>query len=115
MERQPVRLMGVFTATASPSVFTNNTQSGTTQVPMTLSRTGTGAFTLTLADSYASLISASIMIQKAIATDMIVQIASSDVTTAQTVTFRTQSGAVPTDLVAGDKIIVCLDLRNSGN
>lgn len=110
----------VATASALPllsgadTVFTNNTSSGTTQVPMTVTQIGTGVFKIALADSYASLLSASISLQKAAATDIMTQIQSSDVTTAQSVVFRVIAGATPTNLASGDKVFISLELRNSG-
>lgn len=100
-------------ATGTSTVFTNTTSSGTIQVPMTLSQTGTGIFLITLADNYNVMIGGAIMIQKASATDLKPQIISSDVTTAQTVSFRLIAVATPTNLASGDKLFIELSLRNS--
>lgn len=96
------------------TVFTTS-NSGTIQTPMTITQTGTGIFKIALADSYNTLLGISIMIQKASATDVQPQIISSDVTTAQSVTFRILAGATPTNLASGDKLFIELSLRNSAS
>ena len=91
----------------------NTTSSGTLQIPMTIAQTGTGIFTITLADSYPALIGANITLQKTTGTDAMAQLISSDVTTAKTVVFRIISGGSNADLVTTDKMFITLELRNS--
>jgi len=83
------------------------------QSAMTLSQIGTGIFKLSLADSYPSLIGLSILAQKASATDLMSQIQSSDVTSAQSIVFRMIAADTPTNLASGDILFISADLRNS--
>ncbi len=98
--------------TGADTVFTT-TNSGTIQCPMTVTQTGTGVFQIALADKYNALLGASITIQDTTADDLITQIKSSDVSGAQTVVFRVQAGATPTNLADTDKLFISLELRNS--
>lgn len=78
-----------------------------------MTRISAGLYELTLMDTYAALISADIMIQKASAADLQPQLVSSSVSSTGKIRFRTLAGATPTDLANGDVVYVRLDLRNS--
>lgn len=97
-------------ATGADTSFSQDAQKG-----FTLTQTGTGIYTLTLANSYAKLLDINIMIQKASATDIKPQIISSDVTSAKTIVFRTIAVATPTNLASGDVLFIGFSLRNSAN
>ncbi len=107
-ERQVVSLMAAITQSSGPAFSSNAPRAG-----ITMTRVSTGVYDLALADSYAALISASIMIQATSAADLQPQIVSSDVTSAKKVRIRIIAGATPTDLADTDKLFVRLDLRNS--
>lgn len=82
-----------------------------------VARTSAGLFTITLEDSYISLISACCSLQLASADDKIVQLGSIDVVTAKTVEIRVWdiSGAAVADVAANanNRINFCLVLKNS--
>lgn len=82
---------------------------------MTLTQTGTGLYQISLPDSYAALIGASIMLQAASAVDRTPQLITADVTDDQTITFRMQAGSTPGNLSNGDVLYISLELRNSSN
>lgn len=81
----------------------------------TLSQTGTGVYKLTLANTYAALLGASIMLQRASAVDLGAQIQSVDVTSAKEIVFRMQAGSTPTNMANSDVLYISLELRNSPN
>lgn len=82
-----------------------------------VARTSTGLFTITLQDSYVSLLSATATLQLATADDKMVQIGSCDVTSAKTIEIRVWdiSGAAVADVAAdaNNRINFVLCLRNS--
>lgn len=104
-ETQPVSLTGAATKTAGGFSSTGKGWS--------IAVTSTGVYTITLQDSYTTLLGASLSIQRATAVDLMPQIVSADVTTAKTVVFRTIAGATETNLATGDVVYVQLILRNS--
>jgi hypothetical protein len=83
----------------------------------TVARTSTGLFTITLTDSYVSLISADCSLQLASADDKYVQFGAIDVKTAKTVQIRVMdvSGAAVADVAkdANNRIHFTLLLKNS--
>lgn len=78
-----------------------------------ISVSGAGHYVIALEDKYSALISADFTIQKAIAADLIPQMVSEAVASANTVTFKTLAAATATRPVTGDKIYMHLILRNS--
>lgn len=104
----------VATAAATPLATGTDTVFVTTGHGFTLTQTGTGTFLATFPQTFAAMIGCSIMIQKASATDLITQIASSDVSGAGTCSFRVQAAATPTNLASGDILFISFEMRNSG-
>ncbi len=82
---------------------------------MTLSQLSLGTYQVAMSNSYACLMSPSIILQRATAVDLLPQIQSSDVLVAKTVVFRLQAGATPTNMTTSDKLFIGLTLRNSAN
>lgn len=105
----------VATAAAAPLVGGDDSDFDTIGLAsMSLSQIGTGLYLLSLQDPYVALIGASIMIQRASGpVDLVAQIASSDVSSAQEISFRMNAGATPTNLANGDILFIRMDLRNS--
>ena len=83
-----------------------------------VARTSAGLFTVTLEDSYISLISGTVSLQLATADDKFCQIGTCEVVTAKTVEIRVWdiSGTAVTDVAAdaNNRINFCLILKNSG-
>ena len=100
--------MAAITQSAGPVFTSNAPRSG-----IVMTRISAGLYELTLADKYAALISADIVIQKASAADLQTQLVSSNVSTTKKLRFRTIAGASVTDLANGDVVYIRLDLRNS--
>lgn len=73
----------------------------------------TGLFEITLADTYPTLLSSDIMLQKASATDIKAQMVSAAPSTTGILKFRTVAVATATNLASGDVIYIRLTLRNS--
>lgn len=81
---------------------------------MAISKTGTGLYTIVLADPYQNLLSADIVMKSALASDIMAQIVSIDTSAAvRTIVIRTVSAGVATDIPSGDGMLIRLDLRNS--
>lgn len=81
---------------------------------MVITQIGTGLFQAALSDPYKALLSASITLQKASASDAMAQIKSADPTSSsQKVIIRTVTSGSNADLASGDKMYIRLDLRNS--
>lgn len=78
-----------------------------------ISRTSAGLYVLTLQDAYNRLMHANVEIQSASAQDLVAQTASQSVSSAKTVTFRTQAAGVATDPTSGSVLRVALQLKNS--
>ncbi len=83
-------------------------------ISASVSQIGTGLYQIDLQDSYADLLSASIMLQRASgAVDLVAQLADVSVTDDQKITFRMNTGATPTNMANDDILYINLDLRNS--
>lgn len=76
-------------------------------------RTGTGAYDLTLSDTFNALVSCKFQILKAVAQDLEVQLVSQTITTTKIISFVTLTGASATDATAAMTIYFQLFLRNS--
>jgi len=108
LDKALVILSGACTvATGAGGVTANNC------LGATLSRTGTGAFTITLQDRYPELLSVNIQIGKATAQDLVVQILAVDLT-ARTITFRILTGVTATDVTTeAAQFFLDIKLKNS--
>ncbi len=82
---------------------------------MSLVQLSAGVYQIELPDSYAALLAASIMIERATAVDLAAQLQSVDVVSAKQIVFRMQAGASPTNMANGDVLYIALELRNSSN
>ena len=78
-------------APTSGAALTNNNILGAT-----VSRTGAGAYTITLADKYPELLGISILVAKATAQDLVPQVVAVDVASAKTITFKLLTGTTAT-------------------
>jgi hypothetical protein len=79
----------------------------------TFTKTGTGEYTLTLADKYPELLCAQVSVEAATAVDLVAQIDNHAVSTNKTVVINLNAGATPTDPSAACKLHVLLVLKNS--
>lgn len=81
----------------------------------TVARTGVGQYTITLADSYAALVSAKPSLQMNAATDLKLQWGAIDVVTAKTLVLNALAVATPTEIAsnANNRIFFELTLRNT--
>ena len=79
----------------------------------TVTRTGVGEYTITLADAFSALMSCNLTYQAATAVDLIPQVKSADVVSAQTIVFRMLAGATATEVAAVGVVHVNILLRNS--
>lgn len=100
-------LTGQITIAADASV------SSTTLKGATCARTGTGEYTITLADGYVALLACNLTMQAATAVDLVPQIKSNDVASAKTIVFRTLAVATATDPSAICVVHVRILLRDS--
>ena len=66
-----------------------------------LTRTGTGAYRITLQDKYLSLVGATLQALAATAIDLVPQLVAEDVASAKTVDFKMLAGATATDTANG--------------
>lgn len=107
LARGLVLLHGNVTIAADASVGTSTFPGGT------FTKTGTGEYTLTLEDSYVSLLGAQASLLAATAVDLVPQIKSADVVTAKTVTINLNAGATPTNPAAACTLYLSLALKNS--
>ena len=78
-----------------------------------VTKTGTGRYTITLADKYDGVIAVHASLQAAVPVDLVPQVLSQDVSGAKTVVIQLLAAAVPTDVVAAARLYVTLSLRNS--
>lgn len=89
--------------------------SNSSPMSFSVAQTGTGLYTITLADSYPKLIGCELAVLAPSAANLQLQLASVDVLSAKTVVIRSVAGASPTNLSNGQGILVSLLLRNSKN
>jgi|GEM_PF-2259320 len=102
-------LSGACTVPISGGEVTNNTILGAV-----VSRTGTGAFTITLADKYPELLGINIIVAKATAQDLVPQVVAVDVASAKTITFRLLTTITATDVTTESAVLYfTIVLKNS--
>jgi hypothetical protein len=80
----------------------------------TVAQIGTGIFEISANTPMANLLSASIMLQRSSAVDLMAQIQSVSASSRKIV-FRMQAGATPTDMASGDVLYIQLVVRPSAN
>lgn len=78
----------------------------------TWTKSGTGEYTLTLADKWAGHLAAHPAVEAATAVDLVAQIKSIDVAGAKTVVVNLNAGATPTDPLAVCKLHLTLVLKS---
>lgn len=76
-------------------------------------RTGAGEYTITLQDSWNSLLNASFQILAATPVDLVPQLLSYSVTSAKTVVVNLLAAAVPTDSAQDIELLFTLTLKNT--
>lgn len=79
----------------------------------TVTKTGTGQYTVTLADTYNELLACNLTVQAATAVDLVPQVVSQDVSSAKTIVFKLLAAATATDPSAVCRVYVSLKLKNS--
>lgn len=108
LDKNVVCLTGTATiATGTGGVTANNC------LGLSVARTGTGAFTITLQDRYPELLSVNLGIAKATAQDLVAQVESVNLST-RTITFRLLTGTTPTDVTSeAATLYIDVKLKNS--
>lgn len=96
-------------ASAANNVVTLLTNTG--DYVASVARTGTGQYTITLADSYVALVSATFTWMAATAIDLVPQIVSHDVVTAKTIVVKALAGATATDTANTVQHYLMFDLK----
>jgi hypothetical protein len=107
LERGMVFMSGVL-AIASDASVTSESLLGAS-----VAKTGTGEYTITLEDSYVSLLSCNLTLEAATAVDLVPQIKSVDVVSAKTIVIRLLAVATATNPSAACKLHIALKLKNS--
>lgn len=97
-------------SSGAPTLVKNNVHS---QGIESISRTATGAYSVTLDDKYVALCSASITLLEADATDLTFQVTADNSATTKKVNFMCKAGATPTDPPSGGALLLDLVLKNS--
>jgi len=82
-------------------------------VGASVTKTGTGEYTITLDETYNALMACNVTLEAATAVDLVPQIKSTDVSGAKTVVINLNAGATPTNPSAVCKIHVSIFMRNS--
>lgn len=100
-------LQGSVSISAAAAVSSSNIAGAT------VTKTGTGEYTITLADSYNALISAGFQIQAATAVDLVPQMKSQTVGSTNLIVVNLNAGATPTNPSAALILYIDLFLRNS--
>lgn len=109
LESRVVFLMGSIPIGSDASVTTATTIAGAT-----VTKTATGAYTITFADPYASALCCVATLQAATAVDLVPQVVSFDPTnTTKTVVIKLLAGATATDPSAACRLNVFIALKNS--
>lgn len=107
LDRGIVFVQGVISIAAGGAVSSEDL------VGASVSKTGTGAYSIVLEDTYQSAKAVTLQLESATDVDMGVQVKSVDVSSAKTIAIKTLVGATATDPVAACKIHVLLVLKNS--
>lgn len=106
--KQLVGIHGYIDIAADASVSSSSVRGGT------VTKTGTGAYTLTLEDQYVAIESVQLTLQAATAVDLVPQVVSQDVVgTAKTIVFRLNAAGSATDPSAVCRVYIAALLKNS--
>lgn len=103
--KRQVFLSGIVSLNSSAAV------TASTIPHVTVTKSGTGEYTLTLDDKYVELRSAQLTMQTS--EDLVARVASHDVQSAKTIVVETATAAVATDATAAAEIHVTLVLKDS--
>lgn len=95
-------------AAGAPTIDTLNSKG-----VASITRSSAGLYVVTLQDSYVRLMQAQLTLIKPAAESLGVNLVSSDVVVAKTLTIRTETGGVATDPASGDTLVACFQLKNS--
>lgn len=107
LDRGLVHVQGVISIAAGGAVSSEDL------VGAAVSKTGTGAYKITLEDSYQSAKAVILQLESSTDVDMDVQVKSVDVSSAKEIAFKTLVAGVATDSVAASKVHVLIVLKNS--
>lgn len=107
LEKGIVEIMGVISIASDASVTSESIKGAS------VAKTGTGEYTITLEDSYVSLLACNLTFVAATAADLVPQVKSYDVVTAKTIVFRLCAAAVATNPSGACEVHVSLKLKNS--
>lgn len=106
LARKQIVLAGSVSLSALAAVSSQDFLGGT------IAKTGTGEYTLTLADQYQKLLSASLQVAES-AGGTVGVVGAADVVTAKTVKLLTVTAGAPADVTATAKLYITLVLSNS--
>lgn len=107
LARKTILLAGKISLSAAAAVTATDSVGA-----FTVAKTGTGKYTLTLADTYQKLLSASLQVAES-AQDVVGVVGAADVVSAKTIELLTVTAGAPTDVTATAKLYVTLVLSNS--
>lgn len=101
-------IVGTFSIAASGGAATVSQGIG-----WSVAKTTTGVYTITLQDSYVSLLACPLTVQAATAVDLVAQLKSHDVVSAKTIVIDLNAGATPTEPAAVTLVHFIAALSNS--
>jgi hypothetical protein len=78
-----------------------------------VTKTATGAYTITLEDTYVELLACNLTVQAATAVDLVPQVVSQAVASTKTIVFKLLAAAVATDPAAVCRVYISLKLKDS--
>ena len=95
------------------SIAANASVSSSSIIGATVTKTGTGEYTITLAETYNAMMATNLTLEAASAVDLVPQVESTDVSGAKTIVINLNAGATPTNPSAVCKIHVSIFMRDS--
>lgn len=107
--KKPVKIMGYIdlSSTGVPTIAT-----GALLGVASVTKSGTGQYTLAIKDTYAQIMGADIQVQAAVPVDLTPQILSAS-GPGKSLVFSLLTGATPTDVAAAARVFVEITMRNS--
>jgi hypothetical protein len=103
-----VQIAGTISLSAAAAV----SSSDLTSLVSSVTKTGTGEYTIALADKWVGLISVTASLESSVATDS-VQVKSADPVTAKTIVVRTITSGAYADVAVASKLHLSIQLKNS--
>ena len=95
------------------SIAANASVSSSSIIGATVTKTGAGEYTITLAETYNAMMATNLTLEAATAVDLVPQVKSTDVSSAKTIVINLNAGATPTDPSAACKVHVSIFMRDS--